>query len=178
MATATTTTAMRKMLIDGKWCEASNGRTLAVTNPATEETVAEVAFGSRKDCARAVAAAAKAMPDWMKKTAYDRAKVRDIDARVWVSFHHVGVIEDRAQFLDRLDRFAGRIGEREQAMLDYLREPRSLDEMIAHRFLYPEHATFPFIDSVERRTIDQHLARLSQQGRATQRDERWVATHA
>ena len=103
------------------------------------------------------------------------AKVRDIDARVWVSFHHVGVIEDRAQFIDRLDRFAGRIAERERAMLEYLREPRSLDEMVAHRFLYPEHATFPFIDVVERRTIDQHLARLSRQGRVRQVDDRWVA---
>jgi succinate-semialdehyde dehydrogenase/glutarate-semialdehyde dehydrogenase len=73
MATATAT--LGKMYIDGKWCEAENGQTLGVTNPATEETIADVAYGSRKDCARAVAAAARAMPDWMKKTAYDRAKV-------------------------------------------------------------------------------------------------------
>src|SRR3954471_10716762 len=73
MATATAT--LGKMLIDGKWCEAENGQTLGVTNPATEETIRDVAYGSRKDCARAVAAAARAMPDWMKKTAYDRAKV-------------------------------------------------------------------------------------------------------
>lgn len=89
--------------------------------------------------------------------------VRAIDARVWVSFHHVGVIEDRAQFVERLDRFAGRIVEREAAIVEFLRQPRSLREMIAHRFLYPEHATFPFIEAVEERTIRQHVDRLIEQ---------------
>lgn len=91
--------------------------------------------------------------------------IRGLDANVWVSFHHVGVIEDRAVFLERLQRFAARITEREQAMLAFLAEPRTLPEMIAHRFVYPAHANLPFIDAVERRTLLQHLARLQQQGR-------------
>jgi len=103
------------------------------------------------------------------------AKVRAIEARVWVSFHHVGVIEDRAQFIERLDRFADRIGEREQAMLDFLSQPRTLEEMVAHRFLYPAHATFPFIDAVEQRTIEQHLDRLTLQGRVVRSDEQYRA---
>jgi glyoxylase-like metal-dependent hydrolase (beta-lactamase superfamily II) len=90
--------------------------------------------------------------------------VRSIEARVWVSFHHVGIIEDRAQFLERLDRFAGRIAEREGAIVEFLRQPRSLREMVTHRFLYPAHATFPFIDVVEERTIRQHIERLVEQG--------------
>ena len=40
MATATAT--LQKMYIDGKWCAADNGRTLGVTNPATEEVLAEL----------------------------------------------------------------------------------------------------------------------------------------
>src|SRR5436305_1606667 len=48
MATAMAT--LGKMLIDGKWCEAENGQTLGVTNPATEETIRDVAYGGRKDC--------------------------------------------------------------------------------------------------------------------------------
>jgi predicted LPLAT superfamily acyltransferase len=84
-----------------------------------------------------------------------------------VSFHHVGLIEDRAVFLEKLDRFAARIVEREEAMLDFLGEPRTLEQMIARRFVYPAHANLPFIDAVERRTIEQHLARLQQQGRVT-----------
>ena len=65
----------RQLYIDGAWCDSSNGKTLAVTNPATEETVADVAFGTRADCNRAITAASEAMKAWMKQTAYDRAKI-------------------------------------------------------------------------------------------------------
>ena len=65
----------RQLYIDGVWCDSSTGKKLAVENPATEETIAEVAFGGREDCRRAVAAAAEAMKSWMKLTPYDRAKV-------------------------------------------------------------------------------------------------------
>jgi succinate-semialdehyde dehydrogenase/glutarate-semialdehyde dehydrogenase len=65
----------RQLYIDGQWCESASGKKLAVENPATEETIAEVSSGGKADCHRAVAAAAKAMPAWMKLTAYDRAKV-------------------------------------------------------------------------------------------------------
>jgi glyoxylase-like metal-dependent hydrolase (beta-lactamase superfamily II) len=103
--------------------------------------------------------------------------VRRIDANAWVSFHHVGVIDDRAQFLTRLDRFAARIAERELAMIEFLREPRSLAAMIAHRFLYPPHAKLPFIDAVEKRSIEQHLARMENRGQVGPAgDGLWVAT--
>ena len=72
----TTATAVQKrMYIDGKWCDADNGRTLGVINPATEEVVAEVAYGGRAETRRAIEAAGRAMPAWMKLTAWDRAKV-------------------------------------------------------------------------------------------------------
>jgi succinate-semialdehyde dehydrogenase/glutarate-semialdehyde dehydrogenase len=65
----------RNLFIDGEWRNAANGKSLGVDNPATEEIIAEVAFGNRDDCRRAIDAAAKAMPEWMKLTSYDRAKV-------------------------------------------------------------------------------------------------------
>ena len=65
----------RQLFIDGAWVDSATGKKLAVINPATEESIAEVSFGNRADCARAVAAAVAAMPAWMKLTAYDRAKV-------------------------------------------------------------------------------------------------------
>lgn len=73
MATATAT--LKRMYIDGKWCEADNGRTLGVINPATEEVISEVAYGGRSEAKRAVEAANRAMPGWMKLSAWDRAKV-------------------------------------------------------------------------------------------------------
>ncbi len=75
MATATASATLRKMYIDGTWCASDSGRTLGVTNPATEEVLAEVAYGGRAETRRALEAAGKAMPAWMKLTAYDRAKV-------------------------------------------------------------------------------------------------------
>ena len=64
-----------QMFIDGKWTDAIGGKRYGVINPATEEVIAEVAFGGTADCAKAIDAASKAMPAWMKLTAYDRAKV-------------------------------------------------------------------------------------------------------
>lgn len=90
--------------------------------------------------------------------------LRHIEARVWVSFHHVGVVEDPELFGSKLSAFAAKIPAREQALLDFVREPRTLDEMVAHRFLYPAHAQAAFIDPVERRTITQHLRRLTGRG--------------
>src|SRR6516164_9168279 len=73
MATATAT--LKRMYIDGKWCEADSGRTLGVVNPATEEVLAEIAYGGRAETRRAIDAAHRAMPGWMKLTSWDRAKV-------------------------------------------------------------------------------------------------------
>lgn len=73
MATATAT--VRRMYIDGQWCDGRDGRTIKVINPATEEVLAEMAFGSRADVKRALEAAQRAMQTWMKRTAWDRARV-------------------------------------------------------------------------------------------------------
>jgi len=64
-----------RMLINGEWRGAESGKTLDVINPATEETVASVAFGGRSEAHAAVEAAAAAMPAWAKLTAWDRSKI-------------------------------------------------------------------------------------------------------
>lgn len=104
------------------------------------------------------------------------ALVRELDANAWVSFHHVGVLDRREDFIARLDRFAARIAEREAALTTFLAEPRTLDAMIAHRFLYPPHAAMPFIDAVEKRTIEQHLVRMEREGRVERASPtEWIA---
>ncbi|MEI7688447.1 MAG: NAD-dependent succinate-semialdehyde dehydrogenase, partial [Planctomycetota bacterium] len=75
MATATAATQAARMFIDGQWCDAQDGKTVGVINPATEEIVAPMAFGSRADTKKAIEAAGRAMPAWMKLTAFDRAKI-------------------------------------------------------------------------------------------------------
>jgi succinate-semialdehyde dehydrogenase/glutarate-semialdehyde dehydrogenase len=74
-ATVTPPVKNRQLFIDGAWCDSASGKKLVVINPATEETIAEVALGTRADCNRAIKSAAEAMKSWMKLTAYDRAKV-------------------------------------------------------------------------------------------------------
>ena len=74
-AVALSTGTYRQLYIDGQWVDAVGGKRLAVTNPANEETIGEVAFGGREDCRRAVAAAKVAMVGWAKLTSWDRAKI-------------------------------------------------------------------------------------------------------
>jgi succinate-semialdehyde dehydrogenase/glutarate-semialdehyde dehydrogenase len=62
------------MYIDGKWVAADSGRTLGVINPATEEVIEEIAYGGRAETHRALEAAHRAMPSWMKLTAWERAR--------------------------------------------------------------------------------------------------------
>ena len=93
------------------------------------------------------------------------AGARDLDARYYATFHHVGVIDDRASYRDRLDRFAAVIADRERRLLDYLAEPRTLAEIVSHRFVYRPHDQVAFADGVERRSMSMHLARLARDGR-------------
>jgi succinate-semialdehyde dehydrogenase/glutarate-semialdehyde dehydrogenase len=72
---ATATASLKRLYLDGKWCDADSGRTLGVINPATEEVIADIAYGGRAETRRAIEAAARAMPAWMKRTAWERAKV-------------------------------------------------------------------------------------------------------
>ena len=75
MAIAQDTAPQTRMFIDGRWCDADRGKTLAVINPADESTIAEVSFGGRPEADRAVAAASRAFPAWRALSAYDRAKL-------------------------------------------------------------------------------------------------------
>ncbi len=60
------------MFIDGEWT--ANGRTLPVTDPATEETLVEIADGTPDDALAAVAAAHRALPGWAATPPRERAE--------------------------------------------------------------------------------------------------------
>ena len=61
--------------LDGAWTAAGTGRRFAVTNPATGETLAEVADLDAADARAAIEAAAAALPAWSGKTAKERAAI-------------------------------------------------------------------------------------------------------
>jgi glyoxylase-like metal-dependent hydrolase (beta-lactamase superfamily II) len=96
------------------------------------------------------------------------AQVRDEHADVYVTFHHKGVVYGRETFLQLLDDFHAVIGRRHEAMLTYLAEPHSIDEMVAHRFIYRPHVEHVFANSVERRCAGMHLQRMLVRGEAVE----------
>ncbi len=66
-----------KLLIDGKWVEASSGRTFPTTNPATGEVITQVAEADERDVDLAVRAARRAFESgpWAEMSASDRGKI-------------------------------------------------------------------------------------------------------
>jgi glyoxylase-like metal-dependent hydrolase (beta-lactamase superfamily II) len=99
---------------------------------------------------------------WSDLEDFERSlvQIRDEVADHYVTFHHKGIIEGRETFLQLLDGFHAVIGRRHAAMLEFLVEPRSIDEMVAHRFIYRPHVEHVFADSVERRSAVMHVQRM------------------
>lgn len=62
-------------LVDGKWIEEINGRTLEVTNPATGKVIATVASVGSSETQLAIKAAEVAQKSWRKRTAKERASL-------------------------------------------------------------------------------------------------------
>lgn len=84
----------KKAYIDGKWVDADSGETFTITNPATGETVAEVASCGTFEARRAIEAADSALPAWRERTAKDRAAI----LRRWFNLM-MDAQEDLAQIL-------------------------------------------------------------------------------
>jgi transcription initiation factor TFIIIB Brf1 subunit/transcription initiation factor TFIIB len=91
-------------------------------------------------------------------------KVRDEEADYYVTFHHKGIIKGRDTFVEMIDAFTAVIGRRHQAMLDFLAEPKSIEDMRIHRFIYRPHVEHSFANSVEERSARMHVERMLQRG--------------
>lgn len=65
----------RRMLIDGKLVESSNGEWIDSIDPATEEPLGSVPNASADDVAEAVASSARAQRDWARASANERRDV-------------------------------------------------------------------------------------------------------
>ena len=80
--------------VDGQWIDADSGETLPVVNPATGETIAEIAKCGTAETRRAIVAAETALISWRQKTAKERAAV----LRKWFTLM-MEAQEDLAQIL-------------------------------------------------------------------------------
>ena len=67
-----------------------------------------------------------------------------------------------------IDAFTDVIGRRHDAMLEFLAEPHSIDEMRAHRFIYRPHVEMAFVESVETRSAELHVQRMLVRGEAVE----------
>lgn len=65
-----------QLFIDGQWVDSASGKTFTTPNPATGNTLAEVAEGDKADIDKAVAAARRAYEGkWSKLSARDRGRL-------------------------------------------------------------------------------------------------------
>lgn len=93
-------------------------------------------------------------------------QLRELAAAVWITSHHKGVVSDRASFDTLLQAYAARLDERAEQLLQMLDAgPRTLDELVRQRLLYPPDYEELWIDCAERRSIEQHLDELQAAGR-------------
>jgi aminobutyraldehyde dehydrogenase len=83
-----------KAFIGGDWADSVSGETMEVIAPATGEVIAEVPRCSAEDVDRAVAAAAKILPEWLGKTPKERSELLHALA---------DVIDDNAEELAQLE---------------------------------------------------------------------------
>src|SRR5919205_4672984 len=75
-AAASDTPRKYQLLIDGQWVDAESGKTFETPNPATGETLAQVAEGDKADIDKAVQAARRAYEGkWSKMSARDRGRL-------------------------------------------------------------------------------------------------------
>ena len=65
----------QQAFIDGAWRDADEGRTVAVTDPASGELLAHVPLMGAAEAVRAIEAADAALPAWRARTAKDRAQI-------------------------------------------------------------------------------------------------------
>jgi len=110
------------------------------------------------------------LADWRRTL----AAVKEVPAKVWITSHHKGVITERETFVTLLQAFAARLDAREAAIVAYLRDkPSTLEQLVAHRFVYPPQFNDLYYEDAEVRTIGQHLEELAAAGRAVEEGGRW-----
>jgi len=115
---------------------------------------------------------------WSDLADFERSikTLEEVDAHWWLTFHHKGLIEGRERFLSMLKQFAAMIDDREDRLLSYLNNPRSLQDIVDHRFIYRPGTGGAMVDMIERRSMLMHLERLINNGIVQQDSQHyWLA---
>jgi len=86
-----------QLLIGGEWRDASGGAKLGVEDPATGETVCEIADATPEDAIAALDAAAAAGPEWAASTTNERSEI------LWRAFERLNERADELALLMTLE---------------------------------------------------------------------------
>ena len=108
---------------------------------------------------------------WSDLEDFERAmdKSAEVDARWYVTSHHKGVIDGKPQFTEALKSFRSVIAARDQRLLAFLSEPRTLAAIVDYRIIYrPGTSGVLWIDHVEANSAQMHLNRLIRNGAVAQ----------
>jgi len=104
-------------------------------------------------------------------------EIEHMEASTWITFHHKGVISDRETFLHLLRAFREKAHQRARDIVQFIAEGgaagRTVDEMVAHRFLYPKDYQVIYLEDVERYTINGHLELLTAGGQVARDGARY-----
>ncbi|MEW6138049.1 MAG: MBL fold metallo-hydrolase [Thermodesulfobacteriota bacterium] len=99
-------------------------------------------------------------------------KLRGIQAKVWIACHGQGIIEsDPAELWDPYLRV---IDKREMRLLDLLKEPKTIPEIVEARIVYrKKREPKEFYDFGERAIMGKHLERLLKRGTVVLEDGKY-----
>lgn len=100
-------------------------------------------------------------------------RVRELHPRAVVTSHGDGLITENID--ERLKEYADIIHRRDELILDFVTEPRALDEILSLEIVYREKqkASDSFFYWDDRRMIEAHIARLARLGKLKTDGERY-----
>ena len=64
-----------QLLVNGEWRASRAGRTIAIVNPASGDTIGTLAYAEKADLDEALEAAARGFATWKRVSAYERSKI-------------------------------------------------------------------------------------------------------
>ncbi len=99
----------------------------------------------------------------IEETIYSLEHLRKIPAYHWLTSHETGIF--REPLGDLWDRYADVIRQREERLLSFLREPRTLAEIVAARIIYGKaREPLTFFVFAERAMLRKHLEYAQRRG--------------
>jgi len=90
--------------------------------------------------------------------------LREVPAEIWLASHEEGIFEENPG--DRWDQYVAIIHEREKKLVDHLRTPRTLDDIVEAWIIYGRpREPKAFFEFGERVHMKKHLEKLMNEGR-------------